>query len=217
MTDSQPDNSRLVLLLIAGVPLAVVLAATALWYFVARGDVDLLDAVGTANQGTLIQPPRQIDGVALSDPAGAPSPYAALEPRWGLLVPGGDACGTVCEQRLWLTRQIHMAMGKDIDRLRRLYVSETAPDATRLTVESLSDDRPLPPDFAALLASEHRGLVALRMAQGGADKLFPEWRTDPDTWYLVDPRGWIMMSYTSEDSYKEVIADLKFLLKNSRG
>ncbi|MDZ7783300.1 MAG: hypothetical protein U5K56_10375 [Halioglobus sp.] len=217
MTDSQSDNSRLVLLLIVGIPLAVILAATALWYMASRGDVDLLNALGTANRGTLIQPPRQIDGVALSDAAGAPSPYASLEPRWSLLVPGGDTCGAVCEHRLWLTRQIHMAMGKDMDRLRRLYVSATAPDATRLTVDRLSDDRPPPPDFATLLASEYRGLVALRMAQGGTEMLFPEWRTDPDTWYLVDPRGWIMMSYNSEDSYKEVIADLKFLLKNSRG
>ena len=217
MTDSQSDNSRVVLLLIVGIPVAVILAATVLWYMASRGDVGLLNALGTANRGTLIQPPRQIDGVALSDAAGAPSPYASLEPRWSLLVPGDDTCGAICEHRLWLTRQIHMSMGKDMDRLRRLYVSETAPGATSLTVDNLSDDRPLPPDFTALLASEHRGLVALRMAQGGIEKLFPEWRTDPDTWYLVDPRGWIMMSYTSEDSYKEVIADLKFLMKNSRG
>lgn len=217
MTNSQSDNSRVVLLLIVGIPLAVILAATALWYAVARGDVDLLDALGTANRGTLIQPPRQFDGVALSDAAGVPSPYASLEPRWSLLVPGGDTCGTVCEHRLWLTRQIHMAMGKHIDRLRRLYVSETAPGATRLTVDRLSDERRPPQDFATLLAAEHRGLVALRMAQGGSERLFPEWHSDPDTWYLVDPRGWIMMSYNSEDSYKEVIADLKFLLKNSRG
>jgi len=217
MTDSQSDNSRMVLLLIVGIPLTVILAATALWYTVTRGDVDLLDALGTANRGTLIQPPRQFDGVALFDAAGAPSPYASLEPRWSLLVPGDDTCGAVCERRLWLTRQIHMAMGKHIGRLRRLYVSETAPDATRLTVDRLSDDRPSPPDFATLLASEHRGLVALRMAQGSSGTLFPEWHSDPDTWYLVDPRGWIMMSYNGEDSYKEVIADLKFLLKNSRG
>ena len=34
---------------------------------------------------------------------------------------------------------------------------------------------------------------------------------------IGDPAGWIMMAYNSGDSYKDVIADLKFLLKNSRG
>ena len=45
--------------------------------------------------------------------------------------------------------------------------------------------------------------------------LFAEYRNDPARWYLVDPAGWIMMSYSTDNSYKDVIADLKFLLKNS--
>ena len=42
--------------LIAGIPLTMILAATWLWYFVVRGDLDLVCALGTANQGTLVQP-----------------------------------------------------------------------------------------------------------------------------------------------------------------
>ena len=45
--------------------------------------------------------------------------------------------------------------------------------------------------------------------------LFPEQLAAEDTWYLVDPSGWVMMSYKHEISYKDVISDLKFLLKNS--
>jgi len=45
--------------------------------------------------------------------------------------------------------------------------------------------------------------------------LFVEYTQDSSTWYLVDPAGWIMMSYNSGMSYKDVMADLKFLLKNS--
>ena len=47
--------------------------------------------------------------------------------------------------------------------------------------------------------------------------MFPEHATDTSTWYLVDPAGWIMMSYNEEIPYKDVIKDLKFLLKNSGG
>jgi hypothetical protein len=47
--------------------------------------------------------------------------------------------------------------------------------------------------------------------------LFPEQQGDPTTWYLVDPAGWVMMAYDNQVPYKDVIADLKFLLKNSGG
>ena len=49
------------------------------------------------------------------------------------------------------------------------------------------------------------------------NSLFPEQRESSDTWYLVDPAGWVMMTYTHDISYKDVITDLKFLLKNSSG
>ena len=55
----------------------------------------------------------------------------------------------------------------------------------------------------------------LQLAPGGFDALFGENRAAPDTWYLVDPAGWVMMSYNSGIHYKDVISDLKFLLKNS--
>ena len=65
------------------------------------------------------------------------------------------------------------------------------------------------------IADEHRGLRALTLAPGGYDTLFAEQREDSSTWFLVDPAGWVMMSYNSEIGYKDVISDLKFLLKNS--
>ena len=55
MTDNNPTtNNRMVLLLISGIPLIMILAATWLWYFVARGDLDLVGMMGTANRGALV-------------------------------------------------------------------------------------------------------------------------------------------------------------------
>jgi hypothetical protein len=133
-----------------------------------------------------------------------------------MLIPGpGGRCDASCEATLYETRQIHTAMGKEYNRLRRLYVSEAAPDDTLLTVQELSDKHPVPASFSAYLANEHRGLQALVLGPGQIDELFAEYRAEPGTWYLVDPAGWIMMSYDETVSYKDVIADLKFLLKNS--
>ena len=209
-------NNRMVLLLIAGVPVTIILGATWLWYFVVRGDLDLVGILGTANRGVLVQPPRQIDESVLHEPNGANFRYADLEPKWTMVIPGtAGHCDTICENNLYITRQIHIGLGKDFNRLRRLYVSETGPDNTRLTVQALSDNRAAPASFATFLADEHRGLQPLVIEPGGMDKLFSEYRAQPSSWYLVDPAGWIMMSYNEDISYKDVIADLKFLLQNS--
>mgnify|MGYP000052885958 CR=1 FL=1 len=59
----KPGQGRAVLLLIAGIPLTMMLAASWLWYFVVEGDLNLVGAIGTANNGTLISPPRELQQV----------------------------------------------------------------------------------------------------------------------------------------------------------
>jgi hypothetical protein len=212
----QINKNRMVLLLIAGIPLTVILAATWLWYFVINGDLDLVGMLGTANRGTLVQPPRQLDERELKDASGASFKYEDLEPRWTMLVPGtGENCDETCEHSLYMTRQIHVAMGEGYGRLQRMYISDRSVADTELRVPQLSDHRPAPPDFAQYLAAEHRGLKTLTVPSGDYVQLFAEHGEDPATWYLVDPQGWIMMSYNDKVSYKDVISDLKFLLKNS--
>jgi cytochrome oxidase Cu insertion factor (SCO1/SenC/PrrC family) len=214
-TDERTKN-RMLLLLIAGIPVTMILSATWLWFFVVRGDLDLVGALGTANRGVLVQPPRQIDEANILEPNGSSFRYANLKPKWTMLIPGtAGRCDTICENTLYLTRQVHVALGKEFNRLQRFYVSDTGPDDTQLTVKELSDKRPAPASFATYLASEHRGLRPLVLDPGGMDRFFAEFRTDPSSWYLVDPSGWIMMTYNKDIPYKDVIADLKFLLKNS--
>jgi hypothetical protein len=221
MADSNPSaNNRMVLLLIGGIPLTMILAATWLWFFVARGELDLVGMVGTANRGMLVQPPRQLDDQTLQDDSGAVTKFADLEPRWAMVIPAtGGHCDADCEHRLYTTRQIHVAMGKEFNRLRRLYVSPDSVKNTSLTVAQLSDGRPASAagEFAAYLTTEHTDLQALTLSAASYSALFPEQAVDASTWYLVDPAGWVMMSYNKEILYKDVIADLKFLLKNSGG
>jgi len=219
MTTTQPaTGNRMVLLLIGGIPVTIILAATWLWYFVARGDLDLVSILGTANRGALIQPPRRLDDQVLRDSAGLVVKYADLEPRWTMVIPAaGGRCAEACEKNLYETRQIHVAMGKEYTRLRRVYLSDVDAVNTELAVDRLSDGRPVPDKFTAFLETEHHGLQALTVSSAGLRDLFPAQDTAPGTWYLVDPAGWVMMSYTEDVSYKDVITDLKFLLKNSGG
>lgn len=211
----QTKSNRLILLSIIGIPITVVLAASWLWFFVARGDIDLIAILGTSNHGSLVKPPRALDEGGLRDSGGTDFVYADLAPQWTLLIPGSSSCGTDCEGVLYLTRQIHLAMGKESKRIRRFYVSDTTAAATSLDVEGLSDKRPAPDTFQGYLDNEQRGLRAFVVPAQSFSGLFFEYTQDSSTWYLVDPAGWIMMSYNNGTSYKDVMADLKFLLKYS--
>lgn len=218
MTDDSGSRSgRLILLTIIGIPVIIFLTATWLWYYVASGKLDLVAALGTHNHGRLVQPLRQIDAVVLRD-GQTPVRYADLPRKWALVVVNrGRVCAVACEHTLYLTRQIRTALGRDTGRIARLYLSETPAADTALDVPALSDRHAVPDTLGHLLAAEHPDLRALTLAPGGADTLFPEQRDDATTWYVVDPAGWVMMSYNSQITYQEVIADLKFLLKNSGG
>jgi len=212
-----PGQGRLTLLLIAGIPVIVILAATWLWYFVASGQLDLVGALGTANNGDLLRPPRQASTAGWDDGDGlAFDPGQNTTARWTLVVPQPSAgCDALCEQRLFETRQIHMALGKEMGRVERVLV--TPADELQLVVSSLSDDRPLPDSFDAYLESEQRGLTVWHSGRSEFDALFAELSTEPASWYLMDPAGWIMMRYDPSIGYKDVISDLKFLIKNSNG
>ncbi|MEQ9465398.1 MAG: hypothetical protein RJQ10_17185 [Haliea sp.] len=211
-----PNNGRMVMLLIAGIPVTMVLAATWLWWFVVRGDLDIVQILGTANRGTLLDPPRALAAAELAAPSGAPLPWSNTDHQWTLLVTNSGAeCMEACEYKLYLTRQIHMALGKEFPRVRRMLVTDRAPADTSLAVADLSDGKPALPDFEQFLANEHGGLSVLRLDASAWPVLFPETRAAGRVWYLVDPAGWVMMAYDEGDSYKDVISDLKFLLKNS--
>lgn len=208
-------RNRMILLLIAGIPVTVILIATWLWYFVVEGELDLVGTLGTSNSGTLVRPPRQLDGIDLAHAQGLPMRYSDLARKWTFLVPGTSACDQTCEKMLYTTRQIHVAMGKGFNRIQRVYLSDTPVANTLVSFDTLSDNHPAPASFADYLEDEHRGMNAFTIAADSHKALLAEHLVDPDTWYLVDPAGWIMMSYDSEIDYKGVISDLKFLLKNS--
>ncbi|WP_439106607.1 hypothetical protein [Congregibacter sp.] len=213
----QPGNGRMTLLLIAGIPVIVVLAASWMWYFVANGQLDLVGALGTSNRGQLVQPPRQATEAGWQDASG--EAFATGESAmWTLVIPQrGGNCDAACEQRLYEVRQIHMALGKEMGRAQRLMITDAPLDAISLDVAELSDQRPLPDSFSAYVEREQRGMSLWHASEGNFETMFSEYAEYPDSWYVMDPAGWVMMRYDRSVSYKDVISDLKFLMKNSNG
>jgi hypothetical protein len=196
MTENS-NNGRMVLLLIAGLPLTMILAATWLWVYVEKGEVNLTQMLGTANRGQLLTPPRAIMELGL------PAPEAG-NGSWTILIPALEACNEECEHLLYYTRQIRTAMGKYTNRINRIYLGLDEAQVLR-AASRYSEEHP---HLEFLYTSQDQWSGLIDATQG---------MVEGHGYYLVDPQGWIMMSYQADADGKDVMADLKFLLKNSSG
>jgi hypothetical protein len=214
-------GGRAILLLIAGLPVTMILASTWLWYFVERGDIDIIGALGTANSGQLLPEPLNIRALEFEAADGSQASLATSEPKWTmLLVNDGPTCDADCNELLYLTRQIRIAIGRDYQRTQRLLVVDTPVEAIQSSGEAdaresgSKSENSLAGALLPQLQSDH---VDLKVWRRNDQVVVPEGQLMPDSWYLVDPSGWVMMRYSTEVNYKDVIGDLKFLLKNSGG
>jgi len=209
-------RARRVLLLIAGIPLSMMLAATALWWAVQNGYVDILGSVGTANHGELINPPRSLTDVVFQHEGVADTLWEDLPAKWRLLVvQRGDVCGDTCQQQLYQTRQIHLALGKDFNRVGRVVLGHVATASVAAPADLEDGEASLA--LLDWLAKEHVGVTPLTLPASQLNVLVPESLDQPEHWYVVDPAGWIMMRISDDLYYKDVISDLRFLLKHSGG
>ena len=229
-------GGRAILLLIAGLPVTMILAATWLWYFVERGDIDIVGALGTANSGAILSNPANIGSRLFTDSDGNETSLDALEPKWTfMVVNSGETCDATCSELLYLTRQIRIAIGRDFHRIQRVMMVDLPADTIRIQtstgaqgaqerIEGGAVTEAIDNASTIAAAGETPLLDAIESEhpdvsvwQAGSEPVVPERHAADSAWYLVDPSGWVMMRYSSEVNYKDVIGDLKFLLKNSGG
>ena len=229
-------GGRAILLLIAGLPVTMILAATWLWYFVERGDIDIVGALGTANSGEILSNPVNIRSRSFTASDGSETSLDTLEPKWTfMVVNSGETCDATCSELLYLTRQIRIAIGRDFHRIQRVMMVDVPVDTIRIQASTDSEGvQELIEGGAVTEAIDSASTIAavgetplleaiesehpdVSVWQAGPEPVVPERHVADSAWYLVDPSGWVMMRYASEVNYKDVIGDLKFLLKNSGG
>ena len=229
-------GGRAILLLIAGLPVTMILAATWLWYFVERGDIDIVGALGTANSGEILSNPANIRSRSFTASDGSEISLDALEPKWTfMVVNSGEICDATCSELLYLTRQIRIAIGRDFHRIQRVMMVDVPADTIRIQTSTGAESAQERIEGGAVTeAIDNASTIAaagetplldaiesehpdVSVWQAGSEPVVPERHAADSAWYLVDPSGWVMMRYSSEVNYKDVIGDLKFLLKNSGG
>ncbi|MDN5864086.1 MAG: hypothetical protein L0I62_02560 [Gammaproteobacteria bacterium] len=158
-------------------------------------------AFGHGNHGRLVQPAAAIEVPALPRVfSNTPLSDGYFQGEWTMVIVGSPYCDATCRETLYVTRQIRLGMGRDIRRVQRLYVvrGDHLEGAQRLRLAH--------PDLTVVTASGQAGVDFVRQftstSEGAAI-------------YLVDPRGRLMMTYSSEAKPLGLIKDLRHLLKTN--
>ncbi|WP_235015375.1 hypothetical protein [Oceanicoccus sp. KOV_DT_Chl] len=187
----QNRKNRKVILGIVGIPALVFLISTGLYFLVESKAVDL----GTVNNGELVVPPLPFFELPLKTLSDEIFDYSKPEPKWAFVVFGDRHCEGECERMLYIARQSIISLAKKMGRVRLIYVTSDAVIDAQL--QQRFDD-------------EYRGMDILTLAPDELDSFFPA-TIDPyqsRTFYVVDPRGWMMMFYQIEDTEQATLATL---------
>jgi hypothetical protein len=137
---------------------------------------------GRRNYGELIEPQRPLPAVATLSLSGEAAPLTALKGQWLLLSVGGGACDAACQQRLYFQRQLRETLGKDKDRLDRVWL--------------IQDDAAVAPTLMPAVAQATVLKVKAQDLQAWLPPA-PGQRLDAHL-YLVDPLGNLMMRFPAQ-------------------
>lgn len=166
---------------------------------------------GTSNHGELIQPARPIANVALQTWDGKPVNFSSVAKKWTMLYFASAECGRGCEQALYKMRQVHLAQGRERDRLQRILIvtDARAREWLNYTLKEYRDMTVLtgsPPSITALMRQFVPTPAPAAAIPSMAD----------DSIYVLDPLGNYMMRYAPATDPSGMRKDLKHLLKLSQ-
>ena len=149
------------------------------------------------NYGELIEP------LSLSDPElprldGGSFRLSQLRGKWVLLQVDSATCGDRCRKKLLYMRQARLALGKDADRVERVW---------------LLDDAGVPDP---VLLREDGGLNVVRAPGRSLLEELPSSGNPAGYIFVVDPLGSLMLRFPGDPDAPRMLRDLARLLKVSR-
>ena len=191
------SSGRVKMLLVLLVCAAPVIASY-LAYFVIRPE-------GRTNYSELIQPLRPIpEKLPLVDLQGRAVEAATLKGQWLLVVVSGGACDEVCERQLWIQRQLRETLGREKERLDKVWLINDAVVPRPQTLQAVSAGAP-----ATVLRIAPEALAQwLTPAKG---------RTLEQHMVVVDPLGNWMMRVPADTEPAKLKRDIEKLLRASAG
>jgi hypothetical protein len=191
MQDSRARGRR-TLLIVAALFLVPVAVAFTLYYG------KLWHPANSSSKGELIDPARPLVVAGLRQPDGTPAGSEVLSGKWTLIYIGDGRCDEACRNALVFGRQSRLALNNEMTRVQRVL----------LATANCCDNE--------YFAREQEGLITLDASSKEAAALlaqFPEAREH--SLFIVDPLGNLMMRHDASHTTKDLLSDLKKLLKLS--
>lgn len=121
----------------------------------------------------------------------------ADEQRWQLLVTAPQECAVDCQQLVYLARQIQIGLGKDASR----------------ASHAIASAQPLSGDYEAKLTREYPQLQRYPLDLSTYRKTSTD-QPLPHLW-IIDPHGNLVLRYDPSVKGKDLLNDLRHLLKLS--
>ncbi|MDX1299446.1 MAG: hypothetical protein R3260_14590 [Pseudomonas sp.] len=122
----------------------------------------------------------------------------ADEQRWQLLVTVPAACNDACKELIFLARQVHIGLNRDVAR----------------AAHGLASAQPLSDDYDAQLRREYPQLTRYSLQLDAYGKTAGA-ASGAQLW-IVDPRGNLVLRYDATSKGKAILNDLRHLLKISQ-
>lgn len=165
--------------------------------------IDVWRPGGTVEHGQLLSPAQPLPPLQGQTLAGEPAEQKLLG-HWNMTyVSANGQCDSVCQQDLYHIRQMHIALGRDMDRAQAVLLMSQTPDQ----------------DFADLLEQEHPTMLKILLDNQQTTQFITDTfavTADAGGIYLIDPYGNLFMRYDSGTIPGDMLKDLKRLLKYSR-
>ncbi len=159
----------------------------------------------TRNEGALIRPAQSITELPFFNQEQLPYRYTT-DGRWVLMLPVRGECGQDCKDALYLTRQTHIALGKNAHALKRIYLNIDG-GLSEQTLSFLQREHPRL-DIISIDAEAFLSALGEPLGQFDVGQM---------PYLLIDPQGFAMMYYTSDITMKGLLKDLKFLIGQAGG
>ena len=140
----------------------------------------------TANYGELLLPPAPVPAQLAGFPRG----------RWAVIVADSGECPAACAAKLATIRQLRLAMGREAERVDRVFVVDDG---------RAPDPHAMEPFTGTVVVMAPRGTPAS-----------PALSNDRAHIYLADPHGNVMMRWPAQPDPRRMIRDLERLLKASQ-
>ena len=190
--DEARRRGRRSLLILAAIFLVPVFAAFALYYG------QLWRPGGTASKGELIDPARPLAVSGLRHADGSPAGGDVLTGKWSIIYIGDGSCDADCRTALVFARQTRLALNNEMTRVQRVLLATGNCCASEY------------------FTAEQPGLIALDASAPEAQSLLGQFPANHQhSLYIVDPLGNLMMRHDATRSSKDLLTDLKKLLRLS--